>query len=86
MKLDSKYYTVSGTTVTLSESFLKTLKDGKHTFKAENATHIATGTFRTSGGSAVSPRTADSGIALYAAMSVMSLMGMGWVGRKRRSQ
>ena len=83
VKLDSKYYTVSGTTVTLSESFLKTLKDGKHTFKAENATHIATATFRTSGGSAVSPRTADSGILLYAALSASALLGMGYVGKKR---
>lgn len=31
-----------------------------------------------------SPRTADSGILLYGALSVMSLLGMGYVGKKRR--
>lgn len=81
-KVDSKNYTVSGGNVTLTQAYLNTLSAGKHTFKAENATHIATGTFNVAKG-AVSPQTADAGIAIYGMMSIMSLMGMGYIGKKK---
>ena len=85
-KIDSKYYTVNGKVITLTDEFLKTLPDGKHTLKAESATGVATATFSTSNGTALkSAATGDAGMALYAAMGVMSLMGMGWVGKKRHN-
>lgn len=49
--------------------------------------HVHSNTSAQTGGSKTkddtSPRTGDSGIILYAAMSVMSLVGMGWVGKRR---
>ena len=82
--LSSKYYTVSGSDVTLLQSYLDTLKAGKYTVKIENATHVSTGTFTiTKSGSAVSPRTFDAGVAMYAAMAVASVTGMAWLGKKK---
>lgn len=85
-KVDSKYYSISGGNVTLTQAFLDTLSAGTHSFKAENATHIATGTFTIERSTASSPKTADAGIAMYGVLSVMSLMGMGWVGKKKRDE
>ena len=42
-----------------------------------------TPTTPSTGKDAKSPTTGDAGIMLYAGMSVMSLMGMGWVAKKR---
>ena len=62
-KLDSRYYTVSGSDVTLTADYLKTLRSGKHTVKIENATKVATGSFTLSGSGAVqSSRTGDPGV------------------------
>ena len=84
-KLDSKYYVISGSNVTLTDAYLATLKAGKYTVKIENATHVSTGTFTiTADGALSSPKTADAGIALYAMLAVSSLMGTAVVSKKRR--
>lgn len=84
-KLDSRYYTVSGSDVTLTADYLKTLRSGKHTVKIENATKVATGSFTLSGSGAVqSSRTGDAGIAIYFAMGAVSLLGSAAWLRKRK--
>ena len=84
-KLDSKYYVISGSDVTLTDAYLATLKAGKYTIRIENATHVSTGTFTiTADGALSSPKTADAGIALYAMLAVSSLMGTAVVSKKRR--
>lgn len=84
-KLDSRYYTVSGSDVTLTADYLKTLRSGKHTVKIENATKVATGSFTLSGSGAVqSSRTGDPGVAIYFAMGAMSFLGSAAWLRKRK--
>ena len=84
-KLDSRYYTVSGSDVTLTADYLKTLRSGKHTVKIENAAKVATGSFTLSGSGAVqSSRTGDPGVAIYAAMGAVSLLGSAAWLRKRK--
>ena len=82
--VDSKYYTVSGGNVTLTDAFMKTLANGKHTVKLYNGDVAATGTMTVSGNAAVvSAKTADMGVALYGVLSVSSLLGMGWVSKRK---
>ena len=84
-KLDSRYYTVSGSDVTLTADYLKTLRSGKHTVKIENAAKVATGSFTLSGSGAVqSSRTGDPGVAIYFAMGTVSLLGSAAWLRKRK--
>lgn len=86
--VDAKYYTVSGSNVTFTAEFLKTLKNGSHTVTVENATKIAKGVFTVNNPTtAQSPTTADAGIALYAGMAIASVMGAGVVftSRKRKN-
>lgn len=84
-KLDSRYYTVSGSDVTLTADYLKTLRSGKHTVKIENATKVATGSFTLSGsGTVQSSRTGDPGVAIYAAMGAVSFLGSAAWLRKRK--
>ena len=84
-KLDSRYYTVSGSDVTLTADYLKTLRSGKHTVKIENAAKVATGSFTLSGSGAVqSSRTGDPGIAIYFAMGAVSFLGSAAWLRKRK--
>lgn len=84
-KLDSRYYTVSGSDVTLTADYLKTLRSGKHTVKIENAAKVATGSFTLSGSGAVqSSRTGDPGVAIYFAMGAVSFLGSAAWLRKRK--
>ena len=84
-KLDSRYYTVSGSDVTLTADYLKTLRSGKHTVKIENATKVAIGSFTLSGSGAVqSSRTGDPGVAIYFAMGAVSFLGSAAWLRKRK--
>ena len=84
-KLDSRYYTVSGSDVTLTADYLKTLRSGKHMVKIENATKVATGSFTLSGSGAVqSSRTGDPGVAIYFAMGAVSFLGSAAWLRKRK--
>ena len=90
-KLDSKNYTVSsngsGSIVTLLQSYLDTLKVGKYTVKIENKTHVSTGTFTIKAdGTLSSPRTADAGVCLYAAMALMSGTGAAYVTLRRKKE
>ena len=90
-KLDSKYYTVSsngsGSIVTLTDAYLATLKAGKYTVKIENKTHVSTGTFTIKAdGTLSSPRTADTGVCLYAAMALMSGTGAAYVTLRRKKE
>lgn len=86
-KLDSRYYTVSGSDVTLTADYLKTLRSGKHTVKIENATKVATGSFTLSGSGAVqSSRTGDPGVAIYAAMGAVSFLGSAaWLRKSKET-
>lgn len=84
-----KNYTVSGGNITFTDAFLKTLSNGLHKVTIENDKYIARGTFNVNNpagtGPAASPKTADAGVALYAAMAAASLLGSGAVfARKRR--
>ena len=90
-KLDSKYYTVSsngsGSIVTLTDAYLATLKAGKYTVKIENKTHVSTGTFTIKAdGTLSSPRTADAGVCIYAAMALMSGTGAAYVTLRRKKE
>ena len=87
--VDAKYYTVSGSNVTFTAEFLKTLKNGSHTVTVENATKIAKGVFTVNNPTTAvqAPTTADAGIALYAGMAIAYVMGTGVVftSRKRKN-
>lgn len=83
--LDTKNYVVNGSDVTLLQSYLDTLKAGKYTVKIENKTHVSTGTFTIKAdGTLSSPRTADAGVCLYAAMALMSGTGAAYVTLRRK--
>lgn len=85
--LDTKNYVVNGRDVTLLQSYLDTLKAGKYTVKIENKTHVSTGTFTIKAdGTLSSPRTADAGVCLYAAMALMSGTGAAYVTLRRKKE
>ena len=85
--LDSKNYVVNGSDVTLLQSYLATLKAGKYTVKIENKTHVSTGTFTIKAdGTLSSPKTADAGVCLYAAMALMSGTGAAYVTLRRKKE
>ena len=85
--LDTKNYVVNGSDVTLLQSYLDTLKAGKYTVKIENKTHVSTGTFTIKAdGTLSSPRTADAGVCLYAAMALMSGTGAAYVTFRRKKE
>ena len=85
--LDTKNYVVNSSDVTLLQSYLDTLKAGKYTVKIENKTHVSTGTFTIKAdGTLSSPRTADAGVCLYAAMALMSGTGAAYVTLRRKKE
>ena len=77
-------YTVKGTIVRLKGVYTATLAQGYHfgTIYYDNG-YVANFSFTLSG--ETSPRTADMGIGLYAALALTSLTGMAWVGKRRGS-
>ena len=77
-------YTVKGTIVRLKGVYTATLAQGYHfgTVYYDNG-YVANFNFTLSG--ETSPRTADMGIGLYAALALTSLTGMAWVGKRRGS-
>ena len=77
-------YTVKGTIVRLKGVYTATLAQGYHfgTVYYDNG-YVANFSFTLSG--ETSPRTADMGIGLYAALVLTSLTGMAWVGKRRGS-
>ena len=87
-RVDSKHYTVSGSDVTLSAGYLKTLRSGKHTIRIENADKVATATFTVEGktGAINASKTGDPGVAVYFAMGAMSFLGSAAWLRKRKEE
>ena len=85
-----KNYTVFGGNITFTDAFLKTLSNGLHKVTIENDKYIARGTFNVNNpagtGAANAPKTADAGVALYAAMAAASLLGSGVVFTRRRRE
>lgn len=70
--------------VYLKAVYLQTLAAGKHTVTILSTEGDATAEF-TIGGSSASPKTADAGVALYAAAALLSTAGLAW-NSKRRGQ
>ena len=70
--------------VYLKAVYLRTLAAGKHTVTILSTEGNATAEF-TIGGSSASPKTADPGVALYAAAALLSTAGLAW-NSKRRGQ
>ena len=87
-RVDSKHYTVSGSDVTLTAGYLKTLRSGKHTVRIENADKVATATFTVEGktGAVNASKTGDPGVAVYFAMGAMSFLGSAAWLRKRKEE
>ena len=83
--VDSKYYTVSGSNVVLSEAYMRTLSNGAHTIRLYDGTTYATATWTVTGNAATitAPKTADPGVALYAALAVSAALGLAWTGKKK---
>ena len=83
-QLGGSDYTVKGTIVRLKGVYTATLVQGYHfgTVYYDNG-YVANFSFTLSG--ETSPRTADMGIGLYAALALTSLTGMAWVGKRRGS-
>ena len=66
----------------LKAVYLQTLAAGKHTVTILSTEGNATAEF-TIDGSSASPKTADAGVALYAAAALLSTAGLAWNGRRR---
>lgn len=83
--VDGKYYTVSGSNVVLSDAFMATLPNGTHTIRLYDGTTYATATWTVTGNAATitAPKTADPGVALYAALAVSAALGLAWTGKKK---
>jgi len=87
VKLDSKYYTVSGGNVTLTQAYLNTLSNGSHTVKLYNGDKVATATITVKNNAVVkSAKTGDIGVGLYGVMAIASLLGSGIVAGKKRKK
>ena len=87
--VDSKYYTISGGNVTLTDAYIKTLSNGKHTVAIENATHISKATITVNNAvdaaTVKSGKTGDAGILLYGALALMSVTGGAVIiGKKKK--
>ena len=83
--VDSKYYTVSGSNVVLSDAFMASLSNGTHTIRLYDGTTYATATWTVTGNAATitAPKTADPGVALHAALAASSALGLAWTGKKK---
>lgn len=66
----------------LKAVYLQTLAAGKHTVTILSTEGNATAEF-TIGGSSASPKTADAGMALYAAAALLSTAGLAWSSKRR---
>lgn len=66
----------------LKAVYLQTLAAGKHTVTILSTEGNATAEF-TIDGSSASPKTADAGVALYAAAALLSTAGLAWNSRRR---
>ena len=84
--VDPKNYTVSGGVVTLSEAYVRTLSNGKHTVRVENAKYISTAVITVSNSTVKSAGTGDAGLGLYAMLALSSVTGAAWLGLKKRKE
>ena len=85
--VDSKYYTVSGNSVVLSDEFIRGLSNGTHTIRLYDGKTYATATWTVSGNDTpaiTAPKTADPGVAIYGLLAVSSVLGLGYMGKKRK--
>lgn len=82
--LSANDYYVSGNTVVLTDAFMKTLGNGKHTVKVSDASKTYSASINVSGNATTkSAGTGDMGIVLYAALALTSATGAVWVSRKK---
>ncbi len=84
--VDPKNYTVSGGVVTLSEAYIRTLSNGKHTVRVENAKYISTAVITVSNSTVKSAGTGDAGLGLYAMLALSSVTGAAWLCLKKRKE
>ena len=86
-------YIVIGRTVTLRDSYLATLSDGSHTFRAESSTMKGTANFTvkntqvktvTGTVNVVPSKTGDMGVMLYGVLAMMSAAGSAAIVRKKK--
>ena len=85
--VDSKYYTVSGNSVVLSDEFMRGLSNGTHTIRLYDGATYATATWTVTGNDTpaiTAPKTADPGVAIYGLLAVSSVLGLGYMGKKRK--
>ena len=73
-----------GIEIYLKAAYLKTLADGKYTLTIMTTSGDASIDF-TIGGVTTSPKTFDTGIAMYVAMAAVSVTGMAWLGKKKEN-
>ena len=84
--VDPRYYTVSGGVVTISEAYLRTLSNGRHTVRVENAKYISTAVITVNNSTVKSAGTGDAGLGLYAMLVLSSVTGAAWLGLKKRKE
>lgn len=84
--VDPRYYTVSGGVVTISEAYLRTLSNGRHTVRVENAKYISTAVITVNNSTVKSAGTGDAGLGLYAMLALSSVTGAAWLGLKKRKE
>ena len=82
--LSSADYAVFGSSVVLSDEFMRSLANGTHTIRLYDGETYATATWTVSGNTIASPKTADPGVVLYAALAVSATLGLGYMGKKRK--
>lgn len=82
------YYTISGGNVALTQNYLNTLTNGEHAVKLYSGDKVATATIAIKNNAVVKAAgTGDIGIALYAGMAIVSLLGTGVViGNRKRKE
>ena len=86
--MDSKYYFVSGSSVVLSDEFMRSLSNGTHTIRLYDGVTYATATWTVTGNATptiTAPKTADPGVAIYGLLAVSSTLGLAWMGKKRKA-
>lgn len=82
-ELASRYYTVYGSDVVLSDEFMRALSNGAHTVQLYDGNTRATAVITVSGNTLTAPKTADPGVVLYGVMAVSSALGLAWMGKKK---
>ncbi len=82
-ELSSADYAVFGNSVVLSDAFMRSLANGTHTIRLYDGVTYATATWTVTGNTIVAPKTADPGLAIYAALAVSATLGLGYMGKRK---